>query len=178
MESCHNAADLLFPVIALLICVFLSSWTEPQAQWRIWGNETGLSSWTEWRIRANILFGHWKFFNKIWETVTKMQLLTHFRAAFGSPFSIQRIRFLWARMCFGTNYSTTEYEHDISLFYWKSTYYKQGLFVDSTPEYGVRTMGFHILLYINIIPKQHVRSPVTLNVTSGVVSKPPIKCIL
>ena len=99
-----------------------------------------------------------------------MQLLTHFRAAFGSPFSIQRIRFLWARMCFGTNYSTTEYEHDISSFYWKSTYYKQGLFVDSTPEYGVRTVGFHILLYINIIPKQHVRSPVTLNVTSGVVN--------
>ena len=31
-------------------------------------------------------------------------------------------------------------------------------------------MGFHILLYINIIPKQHVRSPVTLNVTSGVVN--------
>ena len=79
-------------------------------------------------------------------------------------------RFLWARMCFGTNYSTTEYEHDISPFYWKSTYYKQGLFVDSTPEYGVRTVGFHILLYINIIPKQHVRSPVTLNVTSGVVN--------
>ena len=99
-----------------------------------------------------------------------MQLLTHFRAAFGSPFSIQRIRFLWARMCFGTNYSTTEYEHDISPFYWKSTYYKQGLFVDSTPEYGVRTVGFHILLYINIIAKQHVRSPVTLNVTSGVVN--------
>ena len=73
-------------------------------------------------------------------------------------------------MCFGTNYSTTEYEHDISPFYWKSTYYKQGLFVDSTPEYGVRTVGFHILLYINIIPKQHVRSPVTLNVTSGVVN--------
>ena len=65
------------------------------------------------------------------------------------------MRFLWARMCFGTNYSTTEYEHDISPFYWKSTYYKQGLFVDS---------------YINIIPKQHVRSPVTLNVTSGVVN--------
>ena len=42
------------------------------------------------------------------------------------------MRFLWARMCFGTNYSTTEYEHDISPFYWKSTYYKQGcLFVDS-----------------------------------------------
>ena len=74
--------------------------------------------------------------------------------------------------CFGTNYSTTEYEHDISPFYWKSTYYKQGLFVDSTPEYGVRTVGFHILLYINIIPnpKQHVRSPATLNVTSGVVN--------
>ena len=99
-----------------------------------------------------------------------MQLLTHFRAAFGSPFSIQRIRFLWARMCFETNYSTTEYEHDISPFYWKSTYYKQGWFVDSTPEYGVRTVGFHILLYINIIPKQHVRSPATLNVTSGVVN--------
>ena len=63
------------------------------------------------------------------------------------------MRFLWARMCFGTNYSTTEYEHDISPFYWKLTYYKQGLFVDSTPEYGVRTVGFHILLYINIIPK-------------------------
>ena len=115
-----------------------------------------------------------------------MQLLTHFRAAFGSPFSIQRIRFLWARMCFGTNYSTTEYEHDISPFYWKSTYYKQGLFVDSTPEYGVRTVGFHILLYINIIPKQHVRSPVTLNVTSGVVNagsgkpcypKRPLRCV-
>ena len=105
-----------------------------------------------------------------------MQLLTHFRAAFGSPFSIQRIRFLWARMCFGTNYSTTEYEHDISPFYWKSTYYKQGLFVDSTPEYGVRTVGFHILLYINIIAKQHVRSPVTLNVTSGVVNA--LGCVL
>ena len=105
-----------------------------------------------------------------------MLLLTHFRAAFGSPFSIQRIRFLWARMCFGTNYSTTEYEHDISPFYWKSTYYKQGLFVDSTPEYGVRTVGFHILLYINIIAKQHVRSPVTLNVTSGVVNA--LGCVL
>ena len=105
-----------------------------------------------------------------------MQLLTHFRAAFGSPFSIQRIRFLWARMCFGTNYSTTEYEHDISPFYWKSTYYKQGLFVDSTPEYGVRTVGFHILLYINTIPKQHVRSTVTLNVTSGVVNA--LGCVL
>ena len=78
--------------------------------------------------------------------------------------------------CFGTNYSTTEYEHDISPFYWKSTYYKQGLFVDSTPEYGVRTVGFHILLYINIIPKQHVRSPVTLNVTSGVVNA--LGCVL
>lgn len=86
------------------------------------------------------------------------------------------MRFLWARMCFGTNYSTTEYEHDISPFYWKSTYYKQGLFVDSTPEYGVRTVGFHILLYINIIAKQHVRSPVTLNVTSGVVNA--LGCVL
>lgn len=78
--------------------------------------------------------------------------------------------FVGTGVCFGTNYSTTEYEHDISPFYWKSTYYKQGLFVDSTPEYGVRTVGFHILLYINIIPNQHVRSPVTLNVTSGVVN--------
>lgn len=86
------------------------------------------------------------------------------------------MRFLWARMCFGTNYSTTEYEHYISPFYWKSTYYKQGLFVDSTPEYGVRTVGFHILLYINIIPTQHVRSPVTLNVTSGVVNA--LGCVL
>ena len=37
-------------------------------------------------------------------------------------------------------------------------------------------MGFHILLYINIIPKQHVRSPVTLNVTSGVVNA--LGCVL
>ena len=48
--------------------------------------------------------------------------------------------------------------------------------MDSTPEYGVRTVGFHILLYINIIAKQHVRSPVTLNVTSGVVNA--LGCVL
>ena len=57
-----------------------------------------------------------------------------------------------------------------------SNFFGTPQFVDSTPEYGVRTVGFHILLYINIIPKQHVRSPVTLNVTSGVVNA--LGCVL
>lgn len=53
----------------------------------------------------------------------------------------------------------TEYEHDIYLFYLKSTCYKLSLFVDPTPEYGLRTRPFCILLYASIIRGQHVRSP-------------------
>lgn len=53
----------------------------------------------------------------------------------------------------------TEYEHDISVLSLKSMYYRQGLFVDPTPEYGLRTRPFCILLYASIIRGQHVRSP-------------------
>lgn len=53
----------------------------------------------------------------------------------------------------------TEYEHDISVLCSKSMYYRQGLFVDPTPEYGQRTRPFCILLYASIIREQHVRSP-------------------
>lgn len=53
----------------------------------------------------------------------------------------------------------TEYEHDISVLCSKSMYYRQGLFVDPTPEYGLRTRPFCILLYASIIRGQHVRSP-------------------
>lgn len=35
-----------------------------------------------------------------------------------------------------------EYEHDISVLCSKSMYYRQGLFVDPTPEYGLRTRPF------------------------------------
>lgn len=53
----------------------------------------------------------------------------------------------------------TEYEHDIYLFYLKSTCYKLSLFVDPTPEYGQRTMSFCIVMYASIIRGQYVRSP-------------------
>ena len=104
-----------------------------------------------------------------------MQLLTHFRAAFGSPFSIQRIRFLWT--CPASGPIIRQRSTNTTFLHFTGNQHITNKACSWTPlQNTVRTVGFHILLYINIIPKQHVRSPVTLNVTSGVVNA--LGCVL